>query len=987
MAIILASTNRGVSLGPLLNKGGEGSVFILPSMRGFVAKTYYSPLEPSQQRKLKYMVGLGDQEIFSHTAWPTDCLLSADRQTVVGFVMHHIHGMTPLHTAYNAKSRLERFPTWTWEFLLRVARNTAAAFETVHSRGHIVGDINETNILVSPNTSVRLLDCDSFQISANGEIHSCRVGVSAFTPPELQSKSFADVRRTSNHDCFGLAVIIFHLLFNGRHPFAGRPLRADVGGEPAANIAAFRFAYADDNAARGLGVPPKASPLTLVPAMMRPMFHRAFTENALKFGRPTAAEWLEALDECLDFIEQCKHHAGHVFPGHHDKCPWCELDSKGLKLFPHQGKSRPQRARTPFDLKKWHARLKSVSMPSPIVLPSIATAVSGPSVVYPSGRECFARTAIRVVSLGALLWIAAVASVPGKAIAACCTISAWWAATSWERKRYAPARSALQARLATAKAEWAVVQQAVAGQADLERLRSDLLAMRIEHVKLDRRSAELKRDSTQRNAARLLREHLIQCHVATADVPGITKANREMLQGYSIWNAYDVSAEKLFAVPGFGRVKVAAMLHWRLQCEASFCPDDAMADPTLGESGQWKATHEELARLEGRMRKGLRRLQEQLPRARENREHLQRRVDRAARELGDAQRESAATVYLGDWQAVAGLVGGWAARHLNWPRKVWPTTVALGGVAAAACIVAAAAYSLVSHKGREDTGTPTGASGGGKLGRDPGVLVIEGLEQNEPIKLNIVEPPTTKKAAGVVAPDPVAEPKPAPKKAPDPVAKPKPAPEKGPDPVVLELQAALRQVKRVAAEGNSVEAITQFNKAFNDKESVSEQYFSEWRDLILACREAYLQEARRNWESSELLSADVVRAERNATNVLHRLMRRLIKRGEEEQATKVFTQAKNEYQDQLKRVEVAWKSGRVASSMNQEKALLLEYEAMLHRDFSELRGGQQDLATVVSKYRKCLQFRLAFLKSDPETERVQKALAELESREVKKNGR
>jgi DNA-binding helix-hairpin-helix protein with protein kinase domain len=48
------------------------------------------------------------------------------------------------------------------------------------------------------------------------------VGTPHFTPPELQAKRLRDEPRTPEQDRFGMAVLMFHLLFVGRHPFAGR---------------------------------------------------------------------------------------------------------------------------------------------------------------------------------------------------------------------------------------------------------------------------------------------------------------------------------------------------------------------------------------------------------------------------------------------------------------------------------------------------------------------------------------------------------------------------------------------------------------------------------------------------------------------------------------------------------------------------------------------------------------------------------------------
>ncbi len=89
---------------------------------------------------------------------------------------------------------------------------------------------------------LRLIDCESFQWTANGKRFACEVGVETFTPPELQGKNFREVIRTINHDSFGLAVMVFLLLFMGRHPFAGRFLGRGDMPIPRA-ISEFRFAY------------------------------------------------------------------------------------------------------------------------------------------------------------------------------------------------------------------------------------------------------------------------------------------------------------------------------------------------------------------------------------------------------------------------------------------------------------------------------------------------------------------------------------------------------------------------------------------------------------------------------------------------------------------------------------------------------------------------------------------------------------------------
>ena len=130
--------------------------------------------------------------------------------------------------------------------MLRTALNIACGLASVHATGCVVGDINHSGILISNNALATLIDCDSFQIQVGGKAFLCKVGVPDFTPPELQGKRLDQFIRTPNHDAFGLAIVLFNLLFMGRHPFAGRFLgRGDIPLEMA--IAQYRFAYSARN--------------------------------------------------------------------------------------------------------------------------------------------------------------------------------------------------------------------------------------------------------------------------------------------------------------------------------------------------------------------------------------------------------------------------------------------------------------------------------------------------------------------------------------------------------------------------------------------------------------------------------------------------------------------------------------------------------------------------------------------------------------------
>ena len=92
----------------------------------------------------------------------------------------------------------------------------------MHATGAVVGDLNESNVLVDASANVALVDCDSFQIiDDDGVLHACPVGKPEFTPPELHGIELADGQRHPSADVFALSVLVSLLLREGRHPFAG----------------------------------------------------------------------------------------------------------------------------------------------------------------------------------------------------------------------------------------------------------------------------------------------------------------------------------------------------------------------------------------------------------------------------------------------------------------------------------------------------------------------------------------------------------------------------------------------------------------------------------------------------------------------------------------------------------------------------------------------------------------------------------------------
>ncbi|HBW57954.1 MAG TPA: DNA-binding protein, partial [Oscillatoriales bacterium UBA8482] len=202
-----------------LGSGGEGRIYGILEDPNLVAKIYHKPSDEDAE-KLTVMYNYPPATAMvspemTAIAWPVDLLHTTDnKRKIVGYLMPRVHKATPIHIFYTPKSRREQKPLFNYLYLHRTARNLVASVADLHSSGYIIGDVNESNILVSDTALVTLVDTDSFQVRDpdTGLIYRCPVGKAEFTPPELQGQAFRDLNRTPEQDRFGLAVLIFLLL-------------------------------------------------------------------------------------------------------------------------------------------------------------------------------------------------------------------------------------------------------------------------------------------------------------------------------------------------------------------------------------------------------------------------------------------------------------------------------------------------------------------------------------------------------------------------------------------------------------------------------------------------------------------------------------------------------------------------------------------------------------------------------------------------------
>jgi hypothetical protein len=346
MILFRESTGERIETDPQqqIGAGGEARIYALPDHEDLVAKVYHRPTE-ERARKLTLMLaeppvdptaGQGHASI----AWPVD-LLRADEPSgrIVGYLMPRATEARPILDYYNPATRRLVCPLFSYQYLLRTARNLAAVVAVLHARDYVIGDVNEANILVTATALVTVVDTDSFQVrdASRQTLYRCPVARPEFTPAELQGHHLQQIDRTPEHDSFGLGVLLFMLLMEGTHPFAG--LYTGDGDPPPyeARIAAGHFPYGTrPTPYRPL---PLAPPVTILPMQLYQLFRRCFQEGHDDPSlRPDAQTWAQALRTAEENLVTCVINPQHRYGKHLEECPWCEraLRLGGRDPFPNR---------------------------------------------------------------------------------------------------------------------------------------------------------------------------------------------------------------------------------------------------------------------------------------------------------------------------------------------------------------------------------------------------------------------------------------------------------------------------------------------------------------------------------------------------------------------------------------------------------------------------------------------------------------------------
>src|SRR5262245_6368090 len=633
--IFHTSQSEIVRLGWRIGTGAEGEVYEIQDRDDLVAKVYHEPPPPERAEKLVALSRLGNERLFNLSAWPVSTLRDSLDGDVVGFVMKKISQAEEVHTLHSPKSRLQKFPEASWAFLIYVAANVARAVAAVHEHGLVIGDLNPKNILVTRKATVYLLDVDSFQVSAEGKTYRCEGGFPEYTPPELQGVAFRDVDRAQEHDCFGLAVVIFQLLFMGRHPFSGRYLGAEEM-PLERSIRECRFAYGADSEARKMRQPLGTLALDSMPPPLVDLFRRAF----LATDRPLPREWIEPLDALAKGLKKCELHSGHYYYRELRDCPWCGIESEArVRLFNFLlpgGDSR----RGHFRLDEIWNEIVSIEGPGASLI-QWDKIIESPA---PSAEvRAFAGVRDNRISIALIFSVfagLAIGLLVGFPLAFFHLILAGLIACAITRVG-APLLESVQARHRRAKEAAQRLQE----QYDLEPgndqwdAKRDDLSDRKETYENLTQIRQLKLQDLEAEARKnRLEEFLGQFEINDAEIKGINPTVKTVLISHGVETAADVSEiKKLKQIPSIGNLRARWLLDWRRDLEQKFVFDPVKGVPLEARLRAERDVDALRFRLESELSEGARHLRQMKREIETNMQRLQPALAQARLELAQAK--------------------------------------------------------------------------------------------------------------------------------------------------------------------------------------------------------------------------------------------------------------------------------------------------------------------------------------------------------------
>lgn len=225
MRVYLETSKRSLDLGGQpLGHGGQGEVYGAPNDQRLAVKIWNQQHRtPESVERVRALCRWFSRD--PRLGLPIELALDGPGGNVIGFAMPRFPGVVLFAVSNPLAGNLKGIAPTPLD-RLGVAALVADCFHAIHRADLCVPDGNEANFLAEQNSSgwqVYAIDCDSYEFEARdstGQLtrFETTVGKEEYLAPELQAKN-SHAAHSEATDRFTLAVLIWHLLKGGAHPF------------------------------------------------------------------------------------------------------------------------------------------------------------------------------------------------------------------------------------------------------------------------------------------------------------------------------------------------------------------------------------------------------------------------------------------------------------------------------------------------------------------------------------------------------------------------------------------------------------------------------------------------------------------------------------------------------------------------------------------------------------------------------------------------
>jgi DNA-binding helix-hairpin-helix protein with protein kinase domain len=371
-----------------------------------------------------------------------------------------------------------------------------------------------------------------------------------------------------------MAVLLFQLLFLGRHPFMGvfdshreEMLSLDTA------ISQYKFVYAMDERSPEVRLPPFVPRLSDYPQNVRELFNRSFTRDGITKGRSTATEWIDVLVPLSAATKQCSANPNHQYLSSSTQCPWCRVEGFiGMAIF---GIRIGTAQTVVFDINAFWTQIDSIrAIPEPYQRPDLEAlqAQSLPDSAIP--EIVIKRRQFRIGGVALLTAISCVATfwfpVPLAffaiviALIACAKL---WSRGSIQAKPFVEEHSSALAAFKSAEQAFdKSAESPVAFTNQKKRLEQDKTEYLAIPAQRSKKRADLEATREQKQRQRFLEGFRIE----DEQIPNLGEKTKMILYTWGILDASDVEPSKISQIKGFGPVRQQSLLVWRASKEAKF---------------------------------------------------------------------------------------------------------------------------------------------------------------------------------------------------------------------------------------------------------------------------------------------------------------------------------------------------------------------------------------------------------------------------------